>query len=69
VAAAPTDRVSTVLGAAVLGVVALRLGSGVRASRTRRGRSVVADVRDRIGWRHVWPVPLVLTAVVGAASA
>ncbi len=62
------DDVSTLLTVAVLGFMAVRLVGGVRVSRTSSGRRVVADVRRRLGWRHVWPVPLVLGTVIVAAS-
>lgn len=66
--ASALDDLSTVLTMAVLGFMAVRLVGGVRVSRTTSGRRVVADVRARLGWRHVWPVPLVLTVVIVVAS-
>jgi hypothetical protein len=68
VATAAFDDLSTVLSVAVLGFMAVRLVSGVRVARTRSGRRVVAAVRQRARWHHVWPVPVVLTLVVVAAS-
>lgn len=62
------DDASTVLTVAVLGFMAARLVGGVRVSRTSSGRRIVSDVRRRIGWRHVWPVPLVLAGVVVVAT-
>jgi len=59
---------STVLTVGVLGFMGVRLVSGVRVSRTSAGRSVVSAVRRRIGWRHVWPVPLVLAGVIAVAT-
>jgi hypothetical protein len=67
VLAAEVD-VSTVLSLAVLGFMGVRLVSGVRVARTRAGRSVVTAVRQRLGWRHLWPVPLVLAAVLSVAT-
>lgn len=67
-AAASFDDLSTVLSVAVLGFMAVRLVTGVRVSRSRSGRRVVAAVKHRLGWRHVWPVPIVLTLVIIAAS-
>lgn len=61
------DDVTTVLSLAVLAVMAVRLASGVRVSRTGPGRSVVTAVRQRMGWRHVWPVPFVLAGVLVVA--
>jgi hypothetical protein len=69
VAAAAFDDFSTVLSVAVLGFMAVRLVSGVRVARSRSGRAVVTSIRRRIGWRHVWPVPIVLMMVVIVASA
>ncbi|MEN9506641.1 MAG: hypothetical protein RI958_2567 [Actinomycetota bacterium] len=67
---APTiDTATTVITVAVLAFMVYRLIGGIRVSRTQRGRLVVRAVRQRIGWRHVWPVPLVLTAVLVAAGA
>lgn len=68
-AATAFDDLSTVLSVAVLGFMAVRLMTGVRVSRSRSGRRVVAAVRQRLGWRHVWPVPIVLTLVIVAAGA
>jgi hypothetical protein len=68
VAAATFDDLSTVLSVAVLGFMAVRLVSGVRVARSRSGRRVVAAVRQRVGWRHLWPVPIVLTLVIVAAG-
>ena len=59
---------STVLTVGVLGFMGVRLVSGVRVSRTSEGRSVVSAVRRRVGWRHVWPVPLVLAGVIAVAT-
>lgn len=63
------DRLSTVLSVAVLAFMGVRLATGARFARTRGGRSLVGAIRARIGWRHVWPVPLVLAAVIVVASA
>lgn len=62
------DVLTTVLSLAVLGFMATRLVTGVRVARSVSGRAVIREVRRRIGWRHVWPVPIVLTAVIVAAS-
>ena len=62
------DRLADVLTVVALGFVALRLVEGVRHSRSRRGRELLLSIVRGIRWRHFWPVPLVLTAVVTAAS-
>ncbi len=53
---------------AVLAFVGVRLVSGLRHSLTAQGRSLWRVIVGRIGWRHIWPVPLVLGLVVAAAS-
>ncbi len=52
----------------VLAVIGVRLLDGLRHSLTGEGRRLIARIVGGMGWRHVWPVPLVLTAVVIAAS-
>ena len=59
---------TTALTVGVLALVGVRLVGGVRVSLTGEGRRVVARVVGGIRWRHVWPVPFVLTGVVVAAS-
>lgn len=56
------------LSFAVLGFMAFRLASGLRISRTGAGRAVVRSVWQRLGWRHIWPIPFVLTVVIVVAS-
>jgi len=60
---------TNILTFAVLGFMGFRLVAGLRHSRSLQGRAIVSQVVHRIGWRHVWPVPLVLTVVVVAATA
>jgi hypothetical protein len=69
VTATASDHLSTVLSLAVLGFMAVRLVTGVRVSRSHSGRRIVRAVVHRIGWRHVWPVPIVLAIVVVVAGA
>ena len=57
------------LSVAVLGFMGFRLIGGLRVARSGRGRLVVLAVRSRIGWRHMWPVPIVLALVLVAATA
>ena len=59
---------TTALTVGVLALVGVRLVGGVRVSLTGEGRRVVARVVGGIRWRHVWPVPFVLTGVVVVAS-
>jgi len=59
-----SDRLSNVLSVVVLAAVGLRLVQAVTLSRSSRGRSLSRDVWTRIRWRHVWPVPFVLTGVL-----
>ncbi len=58
-----------VLTVAVLGFLGVRLASGVRVATSTRGRRLAGSVLRRVGWRHVWPVPLVLVTVLTAAVA
>ena len=64
------DRLTNVLTFAVLGFMGVRLVTGLRRSRSRptAARSSPECVHN-VGWRHVWPVPLLLTVVVLAATA
>ena len=59
-----SDRLSNVLSVAVLTVVGIRLVQAVTVSRTRDGRSLSRVIWTNIRWRHVWPVPFVLTGVL-----
>ena len=63
------DLALNVLTVAVLGFMAVRLVGGVRSSRSANGKALISDVVRRVGWRHVWPVPLLLVTVVGVATA
>jgi hypothetical protein len=58
---------TAVLTAGVLALVGFRLVGAARFSLGRLGRGRVAEIVRGIGWRHVWPVPIVLTAVVTAS--
>jgi len=58
-----------VVTAAVLAFVGVRLVNGFRASLTTGGRALIGPTVRSIRWRHVWPVPLVLAAVLGASVA
>jgi hypothetical protein len=59
---------NSLLSVAVLGFMAVRLATGLRISRSGSGRDLVRDIRSRIAWRHIWPIPLVLTVVIATAS-
>jgi hypothetical protein len=59
---------TTVLTVGVLALVGVRLASGLRQSFTGAGRTIVVTVVGGIRWRHLWPVPFVLTVVVTVAS-
>jgi hypothetical protein len=58
---------TTVVTAGVLALVGFRLVGAARFSLGRLGRGRVAEIVRGIGWRHVWPVPIVLAAVIGTA--
>ncbi|MEP7115222.1 MAG: hypothetical protein ABI862_18310, partial [Ilumatobacteraceae bacterium] len=59
-----TDRLSNVLSFVVLTAVGLRLVQAVKLSRSSDGRSLSRVIWLRIRWRHIWPVPFVLTGVL-----
>ena len=40
-----------------------------RVSRSAEGRVLITRVRRNVGWRHVWPVPMLLAAVLVVAYA
>ena len=61
----PSDGLSAV----VLGYMGVRLVQGANRARSTDGRRQVLDIVRGLRWRHVWPVPLVLAAVVGVATA
>jgi hypothetical protein len=52
------------LSIAVIGFVGVRLVTGLHISRSASGRTLVAEIVRGIRWRHVWPVPFVLAAVI-----
>jgi polyferredoxin len=58
------ERLSNVLSVVVLAVVGLRLVQAVTLSRSERGRSLSRQIWTRLRWRHIWPVPFVLTGVL-----
>ena len=58
------ERLSNVLSVVVLAVVGLRLVQAVTLSRSDRGRSLSRQIWTRLRWRHIWPVPFVLTGVL-----
>ena len=57
-----------VLTVGVLGFVGFRLASAAGHSFTAAGRSTTAPIVRGIRWRHVWPAPLVLIAVLVVAT-
>jgi len=63
------DHLTNVVTFLVLGFVGFRLVGGLRTARTGPGRTLVARVWRNIGWRHVWPVPLLLALVIAVATA
>lgn len=61
-------NVSDVATVAVLAFVGVRLATGLRRSLAADGRSLIRAVVSQIRWRHIWPVPFVLAAVIVAAA-
>lgn len=58
----------SLLTLAVLAFVGVRLVGGLRTARTSNGRRAAGEIVRGVRWRHVWPVPLVLGAVIAAAT-
>ena len=59
---------TTVLTVGVLGFIGYRLASTASlVARSRALRARVIAIAAGIRWRHIWPVPIVLGAVVGAS--
>jgi hypothetical protein len=48
----------------VLGVVGWRLVGGLRHANSTSGRRLIRSIVGGIRWRHVWPVPFVLSAIM-----
>jgi len=63
-----SDLPSNILTVGVLGFVGVRLATGTRRSLTGEGRSLVRRIVGGIRWRHIWPVPLVLSGVIVLAA-
>jgi len=63
-----TARLTDLATFAVLAFVGFRLIGGVRASLASRGRAQVVSIVSGISWRHIWPVPIVLTLVISVAA-
>jgi hypothetical protein len=63
------DQFTNAVTFLVLGFVGYRLVGGLRSSRTGPGRALVTRIFRNVGWRHIWPVPLLLTTVVAVATA
>ena len=59
----------SILTIAVLAFVGTRLVTGLRRSMARDGRDLIVRIVRGVRWRHVWPVPFVLSAVIIAATA
>jgi hypothetical protein len=53
---------SDLAGVAVLAFMGTRLVQGIRASGQRRAR--VREIVTGIRWRHIWPIPFVVGAVL-----
>jgi hypothetical protein len=58
---------TTVLTAAVLAFVGIRLAGAARIALGGPGRQRIALILRGIRWRHLWPVPVVLTGVLVTA--
>lgn len=63
------QQITNVVTFLVLGFVGFRLVEGLRTSRTGAGRTLVVRVARNVGWRHLWPVPILLSVVIAVATA
>ena len=63
------DLAVTLVTVAVLTFVGRRLVQGLRRTFSGPGRALARRVVTGIRWRHVWPVPFLLAAVVSVAWA
>jgi hypothetical protein len=57
-----------ILSVGVLVFVGVRLVGAARLATSQRGSRTVRYLLAGVRWRHVWPAPLVLTAVAVAAT-
>lgn len=64
-----SDRITDLATFAVLAFVGIRLATGLKRSLAADGRSLVRRIVSQIRWRHIWPVPIVLTGVIILATA
>lgn len=60
--------VSNLLSVAVLALIGIRLVQAAHMSRSARGKSLSRSIWTRIRWRHLWPVPFVLSGVLAVAT-
>ncbi len=60
--------IELVLTVGVLGFVGFRLASAAGHSFTAAGRSTTGPIVLGIRWRHVWPAPFVVGAVLVVAT-
>jgi hypothetical protein len=60
--------IELVLTVGVLGFVGLRLVQAAGYRFSPAGRAATRPIVAGIGWRHVWPAPLVLAAVIVVAT-
>ncbi len=68
-AAISGDTLTTIVTVGVLGFVGVRLVGGFRHAVQGPGRRLALEIVGGIRLRHVWPVPVVLAAVLVAATA
>ncbi len=59
---------NTALTIGVLGFIGYRLAAGARFSASQQGRALIGEIVRGIRWRHIWPVPFVVTGVVVLAA-
>jgi len=63
-----SQRFTNVATIAVLAFMGYRLVGGVRVARSGNGRVLARTIVRGIRWRHLWPVPFVLSVVIAVAT-
>ena len=64
-----SDTITNLLTIAVLGYMGVRLVGGARHARSGWGRALTRRILANVGWRHVWPAPILLFVVASLAFA
>ena len=63
-----SQQLTNIATIAVLAFMGYRLVGGVRVARSGNGRVLARSIVRGIRWRHLWPVPFVLSVVIAVAT-